>query len=53
MTQQIQKSKNDIIFFIERFCYIKDNEINIHQPIKLSKAQKRILRRLIKLKKKK
>lgn len=50
MTQQILKSKNDIIFFVERFCYIRDKETNECRKIKLSKAQKRAIKHLNKLK---
>lgn len=44
------KAKNDIIFFIEQFCYIRDKETNKFRRIKLSKAQKRAIKQLNKLK---
>ncbi len=50
MTQQILKAKNDIIFFVERICYIRDKKTNKFRRIKLSKAQKRFIKHLNKLK---
>lgn len=47
--KQILKAKNDIIFFMEQFCYVEDKKTNKCQPFKLSKAQKRFLKRLYKL----
>lgn len=50
MMKQMRKTKNDIIFFMEQFCYIEDKKTNKCHRIKLSKAQKRFLKRLYKLK---
>lgn len=38
--------KNDVVSFIEQFCYIKDKKTNIYRPIKLSNLQKRVINRL-------
>jgi hypothetical protein len=55
MTQQkqIRKAENDIIFFIEKYCYIKDKKTNECRRIKLSKAQKMFIKHLSKLQKNK
>lgn len=50
--KQIRKAKNDIIFFMEQFCYIEDKKTNKCHRIKLSKAQKIFIKHLNKLKKK-
>ena len=38
--------KNDVVIFIEQFCYIKDKKTNIYHPIKLSNLQKRVINHL-------
>ena len=38
--------KNDVVSFIEQFCYIKDKKTNIYQPIKLSNLQKMFINHL-------
>lgn len=53
MARQILKAKNNIIFFMERFCYIEDKKTNKCHGIKLSKAQKIFIKHLNKLKKNK
>ena len=38
--------KNNIVDFIEQFCYIKVKKTNIYRPIKLSNLQKKFIERL-------
>lgn len=38
--------KNNVVLFMERFCYIKDKKINIYRPIKLSNLQKKFINHL-------
>lgn len=45
-----KKQYKNVIYFIERFCYIKDKKGN-KQPIKLTNLQKRFINHLNKLKK--
>lgn len=49
MVKQILKAKNDIIFFMEQYCYIEDKKTNKCHRIKLSKAQKIFIKHLNKL----
>jgi hypothetical protein len=53
MMKRIRKAKNDIIFFMEQFCYIEDKKTNKCHRIKLSKAQKKFIKHLSKLQKNK
>lgn len=42
----VEDIKNNVVIFIEQFCYIKDKKTNTCQPIKLSNLQKRFINHL-------